>query len=80
MTVFNSRINTNSEGFRKNREEMLEHRGEWILRRQVAVARRIPGRSLQVRAGVWRAECEVDQADAELLQQLKHRERFVQMH
>ena len=25
MTVFNSRINTNSEGFRKNREEMLVH-------------------------------------------------------
>ena len=25
MTVFNSRINTNSEGFRKNREEMLAH-------------------------------------------------------
>ena len=25
MTVFNSRINTNSDGFRKNREEMLAH-------------------------------------------------------
>ena len=24
MTVFNSRINTNSDGFRKNREEMLD--------------------------------------------------------